>query len=309
MNLQHLRHFTAVADAGSLREAAKLLNLSQSAISKSIKVLEQQMGIQLIDRGSRGSLLTVYGKEVVAHARVVGAEIDNLKSRLREMTGHTGDTLRIGTAAAASMELLPDSISFFRARYPQSEIIVNGGLTLRLLPRLLDGSIDLVIGPQPGGPLPTTVQATPLFTSENVVVVRKGHPLHRAKSFREFSDVKWILTSELSSPDSCLGMARAKLSMPPPTIALQTDEPFLTERLVSSTDYVSILRRCFFQSPLLSARVVPVELGDIDLSDQFSIFTRRAGHTPFLAERFIEALLTHASIQRRGGTKAEHLGA
>jgi LysR family transcriptional regulator, regulator of abg operon len=213
------------------------------------------------------------------------------------MAGKTGGVLNIGTAAAASIEVLPEAIFFFRARYPQAEIFVHGGLPLKLLPRLLDGSIDLLIGPRPGIALPPSVHATALFVSQNAIVVRKGHPLQRARSFQEFADAKWVLTSELSMPDSCLGLVHAACKMPPPAVVLHTDDPFLTERLVARTDYVTVLRKCFFQSALVSADVVPVELSAVDLSDEFAMLTRKAGQTPFLAERFIEILQTHASAR------------
>ena len=295
MNLQHLRHFVAIADAGSLREAAKLLNLSQSAITKSLKVLEQELGTHLVDRGSRGSILTFAGREVLAHARVVGAGIENIHRRLREIAGTSGNNLSVGTAAAGSIELLPETITFFRARYPKVNISVHGGLPLKLLPRLLDGSIDLVIGPRPGVALPSSIQTHALFSSENVIVVRKGHPLQRARSLREFADATWVLTSELNLPDSCLGMARAAAGMPPLNVVLVTDEPFLTELIVARTDYATVIRKCFFSHGLMIPGVVEVDIPNIDLSEQLTLFWRKVGSMPFLAERFMEALQTHAA--------------
>ena len=295
VNLQHLRHFLAIADTGSLRKAAESLSLSQSAITKSLKTLEAQLGVPLVDRGTQGSLITEYGKVVVAHARLVGVELDALSTRLHEMKGDTGSSLRIGTAAAASLELLPGVISFFMARFPACDIDVQGGLPSRLLPRLLEGTLDLVIGPKPGVDMRANIQSTPLFFSDNVIIVRKGHPLERARSLREFGEAKWVLTNEMAAFDSTLGIARARLSMAKLITVLRTDEPFLALRLVADTDCVSVTRKSFFSTYLSTKHIVPVELSDLDLSEQIAVFTRKSGHIPILAARFIEILNTHAA--------------
>jgi len=168
LNLNHLSQFVAVADAGSLREAAKTLGLSQSAITKSLRLLEAELGVSLVERHTRGSTLTIYGQELLSHARLVCNEVKLTRQRLRQMGGEAPDAVHVGSSGGASLDLLPDAISFIRSRYPTVQIVTSVGLPAKLLPKLIEGGLDLVLGPLPTRAIPSSITIDRLFKSRSV---------------------------------------------------------------------------------------------------------------------------------------------
>lgn len=295
MNLNHLRQFIAVAESGSFRVAARTLNLSQSAITKSLKALEDELGVMLVNRGSRGSVLTDSGREFLAHALLIRNEIDVATQRLRQGTNGLRGTVDVGHAGSASIDLLPSVIRYFRARHHDVSISTHGGLTLKLLPRLLDGSLDLLIGPDVEATSSLNVMKMPLFTSQNVIIGRRNHPLRHARSMRDLAGAEWILTKELSQAGSCLDRARELLGLDPLNVVIRSDDSFLSNRLAATTDYLSVTRRSFLDGNFVAQGVVPIEVEDVDLCDQIHLYVRKSSAQTACVQRFIEILSLHAA--------------
>ncbi len=297
MNLQHLRHLIAIAEHGSLREAARHLNLSQSAITKSLRALELELGAPLVTRGSRGSIISPVGRELLVHARLATAEIARMTERVRQLTDEGAGRFTIGSAATAGLELIAPLLLLFRARYPRAEFTVSGGLPSTLLPRLLDGSLDLVFGPAVDF-APTTVSSRPLYHSRNVLLVSQSHPLRAARSLEQLRECEWILTPDLARPDSSLGRALASAGVTLGRIVLYTDDPFLSCHLAARSEAVTVLRESFFKGGPLTSGLVEVPLENVVLEDQMLVYSRANSPLPFLAQRFVELLGTHLASNR-----------
>jgi LysR family transcriptional regulator of abg operon len=296
MNFHQLRQFLAVAECGSFRQAGKKLNISQSAITKSIKMLEIELGVELITRGSAGSVVTVFGLELLPTAKLITRQILDATDRIKKRSLEGRGRVAMG-AGATTDEVLPDTISAFKRRYPDTALEVCSGMPPSLLPRLLDGSLDFMFGPKEGFEIPPSIISESLFTSENLVVVRRGHPLESAKSLEQFQNVEWILAPMLASADSCLGQTLQKIGMGPARVTILSDLPSITERLVQNSNYVSVFRRSLLTS---SGRppVVAVPVIEAPLIDEVCLFTRRSGTGSPLADRFLELL--RAQIQSKG---------
>jgi len=143
LNLHHLRLFRAVARDGTLTGAARVLNLSQSALSTQIKALEAALGHDLFERRGRGLVLTEAGRIALDHAEAIFRAAEDLTATLRE-TGNVRRALRVGALATLSRNF---QISFLRPLIGRSdvEVVLRSGSQAELLRSLEALSLDVVL--------------------------------------------------------------------------------------------------------------------------------------------------------------------
>lgn len=125
MNWNSLRYFVAIAEQGSLRAAADQLHISQSALSRQIINLEQELGVPLLERLPRGIDLTSAGQIFLRYAREGLAKYDLVKSDVSALQGMHRGTVRVSAPEAFSRLVLPDCMEAFRRRYPGVEIVAR----------------------------------------------------------------------------------------------------------------------------------------------------------------------------------------
>jgi LysR family hydrogen peroxide-inducible transcriptional activator len=144
-SLQQLRYLVSVADSGHFGRAAEACNVTQSTLSAGIKELEERLGAPLVERRGRRSLLTPLGEATVRRARVLlddaSALVDAARSAREPLTG----SLRLGVIPTVSPYLLPRILPALRKRHPKLRLFLTEDQTLRLVERLDDGTLDLLL--------------------------------------------------------------------------------------------------------------------------------------------------------------------
>ena len=146
LNLRELQAFKAIAELGSLGKAADALNLTQPALTRTLKRLEHQLGVSLFERHAHGTTLTEYGRALEPHASLMLAESLNATRELREMLGQERGVVRVGTVASAVENFLPEAIARLTAERPGLQVQIVEGLADTLAVQLAKGDVDLVIG-------------------------------------------------------------------------------------------------------------------------------------------------------------------
>ncbi len=139
------RIFYVVANHGNITRASEELNISQPAISKSIKNLEEQLGGQLLIRTRRGVVLTEEGKEFYSYIKEAIEYINNAENRFTDLINLDAGRIRIGISTTLTKEFLLPYLKEFHALYPKIEIKIITGLTSDLVSKLKNGLIDIVI--------------------------------------------------------------------------------------------------------------------------------------------------------------------
>lgn len=177
MNLHHLRLFASIVDNGGFTKAATALNLSQPAISKSLKELEAELNLSLIDRSGRTMRLTDAGKTLHARARELFGVEQVAERELRELRGLKRGVLRIGASTTIATYMLPPVLGRFHLRHPRVRIQVSSANTRAVLRLLLESKVDvaLVEGPVSHA----RVDVIPWRDDELVVI---SHPDHHLAS-------------------------------------------------------------------------------------------------------------------------------
>lgn len=149
MNLHHLRVFAAVAEAGSFTRAAAALRLSQPAVSKSVRELEREVGMPLLDRVGRGARPTEGGAALLARARELFGVERVAAEELARLRGLERGTLRVGASTTIATYFLPQLLTRFHAAHPGVTLRVASANTRDIARRLLERRLDvaLVEGP------------------------------------------------------------------------------------------------------------------------------------------------------------------
>lgn len=139
------RVFYTVANNGNITKASEELNISQPAISKSIKNLEQQLGGNLFVRTKRGVILTEEGKEFYSYIKQAIEYINNAENKFTELVNLETGCIKIGVSATLTKEFLLPYLEKFHKMYPKIDIQIITNISSELLPKLRNGLIDIVI--------------------------------------------------------------------------------------------------------------------------------------------------------------------
>jgi LysR family cys regulon transcriptional activator len=182
VNLQQLRYLVAVVDNGlNVSEAAEALYTSQPGISKQIRQLEDELGVQVFVRaGKRLARLTPPGEIVVATARRALAEIANLKRVAEEFRSEDEGELAIATTHTQARYVLPGVLKAFATQYPKVKLVLHQGNPSQVAEQTVSGEADLGIATEALADHPELV-TLPCYDWNRVVLVPKGHPLEREK--------------------------------------------------------------------------------------------------------------------------------
>ncbi len=142
MELYQLRGFAAVAESGHLTRAAERLHLSQPALSAQIKALEDELGVQLFERGPAGMTLTAAGKRLLPEAAKVLADAASLHGKARAMEGSIAGHVRVGTLSDPAFIRLADFLARATARFPLLEIELRHEVSGAAFEKVRDGALE-----------------------------------------------------------------------------------------------------------------------------------------------------------------------
>jgi DNA-binding transcriptional LysR family regulator len=145
MELRHLRYFVAVAEERNFTRAAERLHIAQPPLSRQMQQLEETLGVELIEKGSRPLRLTEAGQFFLAHARPLLDQVRDLKA-MTQRVGKLERTLSAGFVASTLYGLLPDIIRRYRERHPEVEVTLHEMTTVEQLKALKEGRIDVGFG-------------------------------------------------------------------------------------------------------------------------------------------------------------------
>jgi LysR family transcriptional regulator, hydrogen peroxide-inducible genes activator len=175
VNLRDLEYLVAVADHRHFGRAAEASFVSQPTLSTQIRKLEQELGVELIERNPGNVLLTPAGERVVDRARAVLREADSIRVIARQATDPESGSIRLGIFPTLGPYLLPHVVPAIHARFPNLELLLVEEKTEVVLGRLRTGTLDAGILALP---VPDThLHVEPLFEEDFVLAVPAGHPL------------------------------------------------------------------------------------------------------------------------------------
>ena len=199
MDLRQLEILRAVTDKGSFTAAARALNVSQSAVSRQVLLLEEELGEPLFLRLGRKVRLTSAGAALLDLSRRVLADVRDTTASIVEQQQQLAGTLHLGGGMTVCLHVFPALLKEFRKRHPKVEIKVTTGATPMLLERLRSGAIDvgLLTLPVEGADL----AQVPIMREELLLVMPPSHKLAKLRQVTPADLVgqPWVLFERGSS--------------------------------------------------------------------------------------------------------------
>jgi DNA-binding transcriptional LysR family regulator len=197
-DLRQLRAFVAVADEGSFTLAARKIFVTQSAVSHSLRTLEEQLNCKLLDRSAKRVGVTAEGELFLKRCRRVIFELEQAGRDLDGLRRWGQTRIRIGAPHTLCHVLVPSVLREFRDCFPRCEPVIEAGDTISLLDRLAGSELDLVVGLKPRGRGEDGYR--PMFRDRLAFVVSPFHPWASAPSSGELNigDQQFIVYAKAS---------------------------------------------------------------------------------------------------------------
>ena len=190
MTLVQLRHLISLAQSGSFTRSAEALFLTQPALSRSIRALEEELGQPLFDRVGRRSVLTPFGVESLQRARQLVFDADELAGSGRQMQEGRSGTVRVGLGSGPGAMLMTPLLKTMAKSHPAIRVEVARGPTEVLTRRLRERELDaLVVDVRSLAPAPD-LRVDNLVEMRGAFMVREDHPLTRFRGALRFDTLR-----------------------------------------------------------------------------------------------------------------------
>ncbi len=149
MELRHLRYFAAVAEEENITRAAEKLHVSQPALSRQVRDLEEELGVSLLERSAKTVRLTEAGRVFLVEARAVLNRSEEAVSAVRAVADGARGEIHVGYAPSLTIEILPRALRAFQADYPKVRVALHDVSTEEMLKGLRDGELQVGLGVRP----------------------------------------------------------------------------------------------------------------------------------------------------------------
>lgn len=258
IKLHQLQAFMEAARSGSIRKAAEVLGLSQPSLSRSLTVLEREVGTSLLRRSVRGVSVTPAGKVLLSKARLIEHEIAAIQHAFKQDHGTLSGEFSIGVSPVFAIRYLPRFLPDFLARNPQVQPRICDGLYPSIWERLREGTIDAYFGPIPVNNRPPDLAFESLLLGQITITVRKGHPLMRSRSIADLAEAQWVVAGHEDGPGRIVNQLFRAHRLEPPAPAVSCESFLAMLALIAGSDMVGMVPDSMLDTSAYDLMRVPV---------------------------------------------------
>jgi LysR family transcriptional regulator, cys regulon transcriptional activator len=293
VKLQQLKYLTEVAKRGlNVSEAAEVLHTSQPGVSKQIRALEEELGVQVFVRhGKRLVEITEPGKAVIQIAERILAEAQNLRRAGEEFANEKLGTLTVAATHTQARYALPKAVAAFKKRYPDVQLHIHQGNPTQICEQVLSGEADLCVATEAISLYPELI-SMPVYQWNRCVVVPAKHPLLKGPLTLEALAQHPIVTYDFAFANRSLVQKAFEAKGLQPNVVLTALDADVIKTYVELGLGVGILAKMAFDA----RRDAPLRA--IDASHLFESSTTRLGikrgaYLRRYAYEFIELFAPH----------------
>jgi len=233
VDVRQLEMFRTVAEDGTFTRAAERLRVSQSAISRQVKLLEEELGGVLLYRGPRRVSMTPAGELLLKMANRLHRDMQDVVSQISDTHALRRGSLTLAGGMTVCMYILPGVLKKYRRLYPQVDLRVVSGASELILRKIRTHEVDLALLTLPI--MAPDLEVRPVLREEMVVVTAPGHPLARGRSVevRSLGKFPLILYESGSNTRRVLDRFFAEESVPM-DVAMETENVEIIKAMVAS---------------------------------------------------------------------------
>jgi len=280
MELRQLRHFVAVVENGNLSKASRKVHISQPALTRSIKSLEDQLRARLLDRKPRGVVPTPTGDVFYQHAKLILNECARAKDEVSGAESGAAGQVSIGIGAMFAAYIVDDVVARITENYPKLHVTITEGYFEDLVGQLRDGRIDAIFSNFPVVSAAGDLVLEPLLTVTAPTLVSAKHPLaHKRKiAAADLVDARWVIINQPHVTGS-FDQLFAKSGLAVPMSTTRTNSLDLMKALVVRRGFIGFIPEHLVADELKRGELVELKLPDGRIQRGAGLILR-AGHQP-----------------------------
>jgi DNA-binding transcriptional LysR family regulator len=290
VELRQLQYFVKVAKKQHVTQASEELRIAQSAVSRQIHQLEEELGVQLFVQKGRNVMLTPVGKLFLSRVEEILTSLERAVNEVHEFLDPEAGEIRIGFPHSLGIHLLPTVVARFRKSHPNVKFRLRQGTYNNLIRDVIKGEIDLsFISPFPENH--DRVSGELLLQEELYAILPEGHVLSGYDTIRlnQLKDESFVMFSEEYSLRSIVLGACAKAGFVP-KIGFEGEETDTIRGLVAAGMGVSLLPEMAL-TEVSQLQPVKVRVIDPQVTRSVGLIQRKGEKLPLVAELFQRYLL------------------
>ncbi len=289
MELRDIEYFATVAEHKSIGRAAEALDMSQPALSKSLRRLEQAMGAKVVQRTAKGVELTAVGSALLSQAHRLRLTMDDISREAADLRAGLAGHIRVGTSpgygpfvSLAAEALLIES--------PMVNLKIETNVFATLATGLHNGTLDVIVQSQ--APAGADITEIPLFDEEYVVYVSANHRLAQHKKLRlaDLVNERWAMSGVNNPALQRLTRVFRAAGLPAPVIGLEAADLQVRQHLVAKSELITFGSKEIARHATNRHPVVALQVKDLKYPRHVRLFHRSEAYLPPVAWRFIEIL-------------------
>lgn len=291
-DLQHLAAFNAIVAAGSLGRAADALHLTQPALSRIVRRLEEQVGAPLFERHSKGMQLTDIGQALMPHATMLLRDADHAKEHIHAMLGLAKGTIRVGAVGSIACLILPLALDSTCRRWPKLQVQVVEGVWDRLASALVSREIDLALGAHTEDTDEIVSVRDCRWEDTSYVVAGANHPL-RAREKVELADTlthKWAILPRGTGPFEQMKALFWRHQLPLPDVVVETRSITVLKSLIAHSEFLGWMPEPMYYAERRAGLLDRLHIPGACDTRTLTAFHRSQGPLPRPATKLLHAL-------------------
>ncbi len=263
MELRDIEYFAVIAEHRQLGRAAEALHLSQPALSKSLRRLEDALGVKLFRRAPRGMELTPEGSLLLLRVRELRVSLGSVAREIADVSQGRAGHIRVGMGPALPTKFMAAAFAEFMKAAPRTSIQTIVSDADEITPARRDGRLDVVVNllhPRP----PEGLVYAPLYDDEYVVCGSVRHRLSRQRdvSLDDLGEERWVLSGPVLPTQQRLQQVFQHGGLAPPRIVFESRSPALRLQTAASSDLLLYISRHVIDEAVAAGaalRIIPVK--------------------------------------------------
>jgi DNA-binding transcriptional LysR family regulator len=262
LNHRELRAILAIARSGSINAAAETVGMTQPALSRSLKRLEEALQARLFTRHPQGMALTQFGKALLRHAELVEFETARLTEEIRMLNGAEAGFVRIGLVPSAISNLLLRTLQDVIRAAPGVQVRIIEGAGNQMLEAVANGSVDFAILGSVQSDRAEDVVIETLGSEEVCVAASPSHPVFAAAhcDVAALARHAWVLPDKGNAIWVGFNGFFRSAGLEPPTPAVVTNSVHTIKTLVAEAGYLTMMTRVIFSLEEQNRLILPIPM-------------------------------------------------
>jgi DNA-binding transcriptional LysR family regulator len=292
LDLHQLNAFLAIVSTGSLGRAAEALHVTQPALSRTVRRLEDQLGAPVFERHSKGMQLTAIGEALLPHATLLQRESEQTVEEINAMRGLSKGVIRVGAVGSVASLVLPMAVSAVLKKWPNLTVFVIEGVWDRLADALMKREIDLAVGIAGAATDDIDEIKDCRWEDQSYVVAAMDHPLRKKRKLRlaDTLDEQWAIPPRGTGPYEHMRQVFREHGLGLPNVVVETRSITVLKSLVTRSGFLSWMAESIYdaerRAKLVDALDIPGAMGARTLT----AFKRRQGLLPSPAGKLLDEL-------------------